>query len=45
MFEQTLKKERGFIIKRMESDGACLFRAIGTYVGHVTCVFSHVQVM
>ena len=29
MFEQTLKKERGFVIKKMESDGACLFRAIG----------------
>jgi hypothetical protein len=32
MFEQTLKKERGFIIKRMESDGACLFRAIADQV-------------
>ena len=29
MFEQALKKERGFIIKKMEPDGACLFRAVG----------------
>ena len=32
LFEQALKKERGFIIKKMEPDGACLFRAVGVCV-------------
>ena len=28
-FEMMLKEKRGFVIKRMEEDGACLFRAVG----------------
>ena len=28
-FEQTLKTNRGFVIKKMRPDGACLFRAVG----------------
>ena len=28
-FEQALKKEKGFVIKKMGEDGNCLFRAIG----------------
>ena len=28
-FELALKKERGFVIKKMRPDGACLFRAVG----------------
>jgi len=28
-FEQALKDKRGFIIKRMGEDGACLFRSVG----------------
>jgi len=31
-FEQTLKEKRGFIIKRMGEDGACLFRSVGKYI-------------
>ena len=27
-FELLLKKERGFVIKKMRPDGACLFRAV-----------------
>lgn len=30
-FEQALKEKKGFIIKKMAQDGACLFRAVGTY--------------
>jgi len=29
-FEQALKEKRGFIIKRMGEDGACLFRSVGS---------------
>ena len=29
MFEVELKERRGFIIKKMVPDGACLFRAVG----------------
>jgi hypothetical protein len=28
-FEKALKEKRGFIIKKMGEDGACLFRAVG----------------
>jgi hypothetical protein len=28
-FEKELKEKRGFIIKKMSEDGACLFRAVG----------------
>ena len=31
LFEQALKKERGFTIQKTEPDGACLFRAIGQF--------------
>ena len=31
-FEQALKEKRGFIIKRMGEDGACLFRSVGKYM-------------
>ena len=30
-FERRLRKERGFIIKKMIADGACLFRAVGMF--------------
>jgi len=30
-FEQALQEKRGFIIKRMGEDGACLFRSVGKY--------------
>ena len=29
-FEQALKEKKGFVIKKMAQDGACLFRAVGT---------------
>ena len=29
-FEQALKEKKGFIVKKMGQDGACLFRAVGT---------------
>ena len=29
LFEVQLKERRGFIIKKMVPDGACLFRAVG----------------
>ena len=28
-FEKELKEKRGFVIKKMGEDGACLFRAVG----------------
>ena len=28
-FETTLKEKKGFIIKKMGEDGACLFRSVG----------------
>lgn len=28
-FEKALREKKGFIIKRMKEDGACLFRAVG----------------
>ncbi|KAJ8301676.1 hypothetical protein KUTeg_020663 [Tegillarca granosa] len=31
-FEQTLKEKKGFIIKKMGEDGACLFRAVADQV-------------
>jgi OTU domain-containing protein 5 len=31
-FEQSLKEKRGFIIKRMGEDGACLFRSVADQV-------------
>ena len=31
-FEQALKTNRGFVIKKMRPDGACLFRAVGMLV-------------
>lgn len=30
-FETQLKEKRGYIIKQMGEDGACLFRAVGKY--------------
>lgn len=30
-FEQALKEKKGFIIKRMGEDGACLFRSVGKF--------------
>lgn len=30
-FEQALKENKGFIIKKMGEDGACLFRAVGKF--------------
>lgn len=30
-FEQALKEKRGFVIKKMGEDGACLFRAVGKH--------------
>lgn len=30
-FERTLKEKKGYIIKPVKEDGACLFRAIGNY--------------
>ena len=29
LFEQALKKESGYIVRKMKKDGACLFRAVG----------------
>ena len=29
IFERELKERRGFVIKKMVPDGACLFRAVG----------------
>lgn len=31
-FEQALKEKKGFIIKKMAQDGACLFRAVADHV-------------
>lgn len=31
-FEQALKDKKGFIIKKMAQDGACLFRAVADHV-------------
>lgn len=31
-FEEKLNKSKGWIIKRMKEDGACLFRAVGAFV-------------
>lgn len=28
-FEKALRDKKGFIIKQMKEDGACLFRAVG----------------
>jgi len=28
-FEEAIKEKRGFSIKKMGEDGACLFRAVG----------------
>jgi len=49
-FEQALKEKRGFIIKRMGEDGACLFRSVGklyvTSIGSVcqACVITIIDV-
>lgn len=44
-FEQALKEKKGFIIKRMAEDGACLFRAVGRFacviVGKALKHFTH----
>ena len=29
LFEQAMKKECGYIVRKMKNDGACLFRAVG----------------
>ena len=31
-FAETLKERRGFLIKEMIDDGACLFRAVCKYI-------------
>lgn len=31
-FEKALRDKKGFIIKQMKEDGACLFRAVGESV-------------
>ena len=28
-FEDNLKEKKGFVLKKMREDGACLFRAVG----------------
>lgn len=28
-FEKALREKKGFVIKKMKEDGACLFRAVG----------------
>ena len=40
-FELTLKK-RGFILKRMREDGACLFRAVGRWEGQVCSLHTYI---
>jgi len=37
-FEQALKEKRGFVIKRMGEDGACLFRSVGKYISDIQSV-------
>ncbi|KAL8164249.1 UNVERIFIED_CONTAM: hypothetical protein K2H54_048161 [Gekko kuhli] len=34
-FEKALREKKGFIIKQMKEDGACLFRAVGDYGSRV----------
>ncbi len=31
-FEKALQEKKGFVIKKMKEDGACLFRAVGGYI-------------
>lgn len=35
-FEKTLKEKKGWVIKKMGEDGACLFRAVGMFIDRVT---------
>ena len=37
IFEVELKERRGFIIKKMVPDGACLFRAVGMMFMKIFC--------
>lgn len=39
-FEQALREKRGYIIQKMRSDGACLFRAVGKNFRCATCTSS-----
>ena len=34
-FENAIKEKKGFTIKKMGEDGACLFRAVGKYFHHI----------
>lgn len=33
-FEKALREKKGFVIKKMKEDGACLFRAVGEWHTH-----------
>lgn len=33
-FEKALCEKKGFVIKKMKEDGACLFRAVGEFLTH-----------
>lgn len=35
-FEKALREKKGFVIKKMKEDGACLFRAVGeSHINHM----------
>nr|XP_029131127.1 OTU domain-containing protein 5-A-like isoform X2 [Labrus bergylta] len=39
-FEKALTEKKGFVIKKMKEDGACLFRAVGELYTHTRLVLS-----